>query len=74
MGRCPILGDRRYGGPTTITLTDGRVLEARHVMLHAERLELRRPDGAGLIVVEAPLPKDYASLLEDLGGLPRAGR
>lgn len=57
----PMLGDRRYGGPTLLTGATGVRLLAPRVALHALALECRHPDGRRL-TFEAPWPPDLAAL------------
>ncbi|HEY3380711.1 MAG TPA: RluA family pseudouridine synthase [Vicinamibacterales bacterium] len=59
----PILGDRRYGGPTAVG--GARVVRA---MLHAVRLTLPHPVSGRSLRIECPYPEDFASLLRQLGG------
>jgi 23S rRNA pseudouridine1911/1915/1917 synthase len=53
----PLLGDARYGGPR-------RVLELAvpRVMLHARRPALRHPATGAPLVLEAPVPEDFAAV------------
>jgi 23S rRNA pseudouridine1911/1915/1917 synthase len=53
----PLLGDARYGGPRRV----GEVSVAR-VMLHARRLELPHPATGARLVLEAPVPADFADV------------
>ena len=53
----PILGDTLYGGPTTI---DGTTVP--RLMLHAARLALPHPVTQAPLVLDAPLPRDFAAL------------
>lgn len=64
LARCPILGDRRYGGPTTLSLDDGAVVAARRVMLHARKITLTHPETGEVMTVEAPFPKDYELVID----------
>jgi len=57
----PIAGDSRYGG--ALVLAGAAV---PRLMLHAAALRFPHPDG-GERTVEAPLPADFAALLERLG-------
>jgi RluA family pseudouridine synthase len=57
----PIAGDVRDGGSLTL---GGRA--APRLMLHAARLRFPHPAG-GTLVVEAPLPEDFAAMLEAAG-------
>jgi len=66
VARCPIAGDRRYGGGTVIGLPDGGVIPVPRVMLHAERIALRHPESGELMVVEAELWDDFKDLIEYL--------
>ena len=65
----PLLGDARYGGPR-------RVLETSvpRVMLHAARLVLEHPVTGARLVVDAPVPEDFAAVARALvpGALSRA--
>jgi 23S rRNA pseudouridine1911/1915/1917 synthase len=54
----PILGDRVYGGEAG----DAAVRQ----MLHARRLGFPHPSTGEPVAAEAPLPEDFAELLEDL--------
>jgi len=62
----PLLGDARYGGPR-------RILELAipRVMLHAQRLELVHPASGARLVLEAPVPGDFAAVERAL--LPTPG-
>lgn len=53
----PLLGDARYGGPTT---WDGSPVA--RVMLHAKRLAFRHPKNQQAIALEAEPPEDYRAL------------
>jgi 23S rRNA pseudouridine1911/1915/1917 synthase len=53
----PLLGDARYGGPRRV----GEVAIPR-VMLHALRLELVHPVTGAALVLEAPVPEDFAAV------------
>jgi 23S rRNA pseudouridine1911/1915/1917 synthase len=53
----PIAGDSRYGAPSPASNTPGRYL------LHAQRLRFRHPRLRSDLVVEAPLPADFRTLL-----------
>ncbi len=66
VARCPILGDRRYGGPAAITMNDGSVVAVDRVMLHAARLALSLPSTGEPLTVEAPLWPDLEALLATL--------
>ncbi len=54
----PVLGDGTYGAPSP---------EAPRHLLHASRLAFRSPDGDREIVVESPLPEDFAEALRRCG-------
>lgn len=63
----PLLGDRSYGGPARITMSDGRVTELGRIALHAARVVV--PDSSGSPwVVEAPVPADFRRWWAALGG------
>ena len=68
----PILGDRMYGGPPRVVLSDGRVITARRVMLHCACLSLPKMASKGELVLESPVPSDFAKVWEGLGGEPVA--
>jgi 23S rRNA pseudouridine1911/1915/1917 synthase len=53
----PLLGDPRYGGPRRAGATD-----VPRVMLHAARLELDHPATGARLVLEAPVPEDFAAV------------
>jgi len=59
----PLLGDARYGGPRRV----GEVAIPR-VMLHARRLELPHPATGAQLVLEAPVPEDFAAVERALLG------
>ena len=63
---CPIVGDRRYGGPTLVTLAGGAVVEARRVMLHAACLSWLDPTTGRRLEVSAGPTDDMAALLSRL--------
>jgi 23S rRNA-/tRNA-specific pseudouridylate synthase len=67
---CPIAGDRRYGGPTTIALSDGSVVPVPRVLLHAATISLLHPESDASLLVEAPLWPDFGDVLERLGRAP----
>ena len=66
LGRCPVLGDRRYGGPSGVTLDSGSVLGVPRVMLHARVISLRHPATGETLRIEAPLLDDMQRLLDSL--------
>lgn len=62
----PLLGDRRYGGPS--------IVRGRHVprqMLHSHKLELRHPVSGDPLLLVAPLPEDLSALLAFLREPPQ---
>lgn len=64
--RAPLLGDPSYGGPRRARLDDGRVHPLSRVLLHAAWVEL---DIHGERVrIAAPVPPDFVSTWEALGG------
>ncbi|MFO0569186.1 MAG: RNA pseudouridine synthase [Polyangiaceae bacterium] len=63
----PLLGDRRYGGPTRIVRGTGDVVEIPRPLLHAFRIELSLPDGTSWCPA-APVPDDFVSVWVALGG------
>ncbi len=67
----PLLGDSLYGGRTRLSAgVDEALLEIirdfRRQALHAERLGFEHPATHELVSYEAPLPADFAALLEAL--------
>ena len=67
----PLLGDILYGGRTRLSAgVDEALLEIirdfRRQALHAERLSFEHPATHELVSYEAPLPADFAALLEAL--------
>jgi len=69
---CALLGDRPYGGPTRIVLSDGSVVTPRRVMLHCTRVTIPNPRGGPALSFEARPPADMQRLWESLGGGPIA--
>jgi 23S rRNA (uracil1939-C5)-methyltransferase len=63
----PVLGDDRYGHPTT-----NRYFEEKNALdrtfLHCVRVEFDHPDGGARHIVEAPLPGDLRAVLERTAG------
>ena len=67
----PLLGDTVYGGRAHIPAGIGDALVAaiqgfRRQALHAERLSFEHPRSRQPVSFEAPLPADFAALLEAL--------
>lgn len=60
--RHPILGDRNYGGPTSIL----DAVPVARPMLHAEHLGFVHPDHGGIVEYSAPVPPDMVRILEIL--------
>ncbi len=58
----PLLGDRLYGGPVSVTL-QGEPVTARRHLLHAFRLAFRHPGTGERTIIEAPLPEDFKPFL-----------
>jgi 23S rRNA pseudouridine1911/1915/1917 synthase len=67
----PLLGDRTYGGPASVTLASGRVIGVRRIALHAARVVVPRQAGSPLAVL-SPVPEDLAEVWNALGGEPSA--
>lgn len=61
---CPIIGDVRYGKGEHNRLFRERYALHR-LALHAQRLEFQAPAG-GAVVIEAPLPRELESALQQL--------
>jgi 23S rRNA pseudouridine1911/1915/1917 synthase len=58
----PLLGDRLYGGPAGVVLA-GKTLAVRRHLLHAFRLVFRHPGTGENMVIEAPVPEDFKSIM-----------
>jgi 23S rRNA-/tRNA-specific pseudouridylate synthase len=59
----PLWGDRRYGGPGSVTAASGRVHSIGRIALHCMCVEIE-----GLLGAEAPVPDDLRLLWRLLGG------
>jgi len=55
----PVIGDRTYSTKTTATTSP-------RIFLHARSVEFVHPDSGDVLAVEAPLPADLKSVLDDL--------
>jgi 23S rRNA pseudouridine1911/1915/1917 synthase len=62
----PLLGDRLYGGPSTLAVDGHRLAFVRH-LLHAWRLSVRHPASGALLTLEAPVPDDFIPIAEAAG-------
>lgn len=63
----PLIGDRAYGGPTRLTLANGRVVQPRRIALHAAHVVV--PDERGVpLAVSAAVPSALLDLWCTLGG------
>ncbi len=58
----PFVGDRLYGGPTSIVTVDGRVAPFDRVALHCVRIELPALDAV------APIPEELRLAWREFGG------
>lgn len=67
----PLLGDALYGGPSRLTLANGRVLAFVRIMLHAARVTVPLNDGE-IVTIDAPLPPELQALWASLEGGPAA--
>ncbi|MFZ2447012.1 MAG: RluA family pseudouridine synthase [Syntrophobacteraceae bacterium] len=71
----PVIGDETYGGgkrrAKSVRSESIRaiVLKADRQMLHARRLEFRHPATGAIISATAPLPEDFARIVEGLDAL-----
>jgi RluA family pseudouridine synthase len=63
----PLLGDRRYRGPSSVQLPGGGAFVAEHPMLHASRIRLAHPGTGAPLEVLAPLPTDFRELIAAFG-------
>ncbi len=59
---CPLLGDERYGGPTTVA-----GMPIPHPLLHAAELALPHPRSGRLLNIFCPPPSIFTSLLKCFG-------
>jgi 23S rRNA pseudouridine1911/1915/1917 synthase len=66
----PIFGDRRYGGPAFLTLSDGTRIEPDRFLLHAYRLTVPHPRSGEATTFEAPIPEDFRRTLAAVGADP----
>jgi len=58
----PLLGDTTYGyKPNRL-----KGIDIPRVMLHSTELRLKHPDTGELMTFEAPLPKDFGQVIEQL--------
>lgn len=62
----PLLGDRRYGGPTRYVASNGAVHALSRPMLHAWKLEIRLP--SRIWTTFSDTPTDMRELWRDVGG------
>lgn len=67
---CPLLGDKHYGGAIRHVLDNGRVVQARRVMLHCFQVSVPNPSGSGTLNFEAPIPTDFRACWHATGGGP----
>lgn len=63
----PLLGDRRYRGPTSVQLPAGGSFVAQRPMLHASRLRVAHPGSGQPLEIVAPLPADFRELTTAFG-------
>jgi len=74
----PIVGDKKYGGRHSKTrgylpdfekyYNDELIKFNRHA-LHASKIKFKHPCSKKLIILEAPLPKEYLNLLSNISSL-----
>jgi 23S rRNA pseudouridine1911/1915/1917 synthase len=70
-GNHPVVGDATYGGKKRVrsvqnSLVRARLKQVKRQMLHARRLVFKHPATGGELDLSAPLPEDFASLLDFL--------
>lgn len=70
-GGAPLVGDRRYGGPSTVPARSGRMLPAGRPMLHAAAVVIPTGDAEGTLV-RSPIAEDMRALWSALDGRPEA--
>jgi 23S rRNA pseudouridine1911/1915/1917 synthase len=68
----PLLGDRRYRGPSSVAQPSGGAFTAARAMLHAAEIRFAHPVSGTSLLLEAPLPDDFRQALRDLGLVPAA--
>jgi len=67
----PLVGDRDYGGPSRVTLPDGRIVALTRIALHAARVTV--PDAGGEpLTAAAPIPPELLRVWAELGGAAEA--
>ena len=66
----PLLGDRLYGGPDTITTSDGQRLTASRHKLHAVQVDFEHPLDGHPCCLQAPVPSDFLPFLTRLDVSP----
>jgi len=64
----PLLGDRRYGGPTSIVTAKGSVVAIPRVALHAAWVRLAFDDTQPPWFIRCPIPRELEELWGLLGG------
>jgi RluA family pseudouridine synthase len=64
--KAPLLGDRTYGGPSRLTLAEGRVRAVDRIALHCARVTIRA--GRHRVDARAEIPGELAELWSALGG------
>ncbi len=67
----PLVGDRDYGGPSRVTLPNGRIVALTRIALHAARVTVPGSGGEPLIA-SAPVPPELTRVWSDLGGAAEA--
>ncbi len=65
-GGNPIVGDELYGGPVRLPVPGGGSMAVTRVLLHAARLEFPHPITGSPVVVNSPIPADFAVCLTSL--------
>lgn len=63
----PLFGDRRYGGPKQVVLTDGRVFPLSRILLQAIATELPLPNGETWSI-HCPVDEEVGRFWKLLGG------
>ena len=67
----PLVGDRDYGGPSRLTLPNGRTVALARIALHAARVTVPGSGGEPL-VASAPIPAELERIWAELGGAAEA--
>ena len=62
----PLLGDRAYGGPTRLTLSNGKIISCERIYLHCARIEIEKARKNRAF--SSPIPDELRTTWASLGG------